>query len=217
MKKILALLCLSYLTVSLSCVGLSEGLKVLPDPEPDTVMVIGCVLIENIDRNLVFRYWDTPMKVVIVGKGEEGTVEHYTVNTDYGGYYCLSNVPKGVYIIKAVIFQESGEIPNIIVNDWDYYYSKFYLMKHPERGVEYTANWFPPGETGRIINQDILWFGLKLALDEDRSETFIGEVLTSIHTRDLQTERLMTDGHPYTRDEPLTHIKNKFPDSQWWE
>ncbi|MFC1502017.1 hypothetical protein ACFL6A_01230 [bacterium] len=216
MKKIVWFLAVIFLCSFFACATMSGGMKNLPEPEPDTLMIMGCLLLENIDQDFGFDYFDFPMKVVILGQNEEGVIDHYILSTDQYGYYCLPNVPKGSYILKAVIFQMPGERPNIIVNDYEYPDSKFYLTRHPERGVEYTSNWFGSPPTERIINQNITWFGLKRSNMEDRNLVSIGEVLLNFYSKDLENERIMTDGHPYRRLAPLTHFKNAFPESNWW-
>ncbi len=216
MNKIFFVSILLIIFIS-GCATMSGGLKELPEPEPGNVMIVGTILLENIDQPFVFTYFDLPMKVVLLGKSEKGDVTHYIVTTDKDGYFCLPNVPQASYLLKAVIFQEPGKIPNIIANDWEYMDSKYYLMRHPERGVEYKADWFSPAQKSRIINMNIKWFGLKTALMQDKSIAAIGEVLVNEFDKNLKNERLRTNGHPYTREEPLTYFKNKFPGSGWWK
>jgi len=206
-----------FVIIQLHCAGTKGGIESLPQPKPNMIMLIGDILLENIDQNFIFDYWDLPLKVVILGRTEDGNINHYVVTTDNKGYYCLPNVPKGSYLIKAIIFQEPGKIPNIIVNDWDNIDSKYYLMRHPERGVEYKASWFPHEQESRIINQHIRWFGLKKPLAQDMVMASIGEVFVNTYSKNLKTERLWTDGHLYTREEPLTYFKKKFPNSGWWK
>lgn len=217
MKKIIKVLILFFIVLQLGCATMTGGLKVLPEPEPDTAMVFGAVLLENIDLEFTFSYFDLPLKVVLLGQDEIGKINHYTVSVSRDGYYCLPNVPKASYLLKAVIFQEPGEIPNIITNNWEYYDSKYYLMRHPERGIEYKTDWFPPAPKTRIINNHIKWFGLKSAVMQDKSLNKLGEIMFNDYDKDLKGERLWTEGHPYTRDEPLKYFKNKFPDSGWWQ
>ena len=93
----------------------------------------------------------------------------------------------------------------------------YYLTRHPEQGVEYKSNWFATPPESRIINQNITWFGLKRSNMEDRNLVSIGEVLVNSYSKDLQNERIMTDGHLYRRLAPLNHFKNAFPESNWWK
>lgn len=217
MKKIVLLVAILSFCAILGCATMSGGIKSLPAPGEDTVMIMGCILLENVDQNFEFEYFDFPMKVVLLGQTERGVVNHYTISTDRDGYYCLPNVPRGVYILKAVIFQVPGEQSNIIVNDYEYPDSKFYLTRHPERGVEYKSNWFATPPADRIINQNITWFGLKRSNMEDRNLVSIGEVLLNYYSKDLSNERIMTDGHIYRRLAPMNHFKKTFPESDWWK
>ena len=57
-KKILTGAIFSVLCMFIvGCASSSRGLRVLPEPEPNTVMVIGDVLLENIDREWEFDQW----------------------------------------------------------------------------------------------------------------------------------------------------------------
>ena len=203
--------------VYFGCAGTKGGLKSLPDPEPNKMMVVGAVLIENINLSYPFDNWDLPIQVVLLGKDEKSTISHYTVNTSSGGYYCLPNVPFGSYLLKAVIFQESGALPEIIVNDWKESTSKFNLLKHPERGIEYSAEWFPQPPNAKIINKKIAWFGLRSRNLEDTSDLYKGEVIYNVVNEEMKATRMWRDGYPYTIQDPLTYFKSKFPLSGWWQ
>ena len=120
MKKNCLIFCLGLVLLLSSCASMTGGIKNLPEPEDENVVVMGAILMENVDMPFVFEYWELPLQVVLLGKTEEGEINHYTVSADKDGYYCLPNVPKGAYLLKAVIFQEPGTIPNIINNDWEY-------------------------------------------------------------------------------------------------
>lgn len=206
-----------FVIIFIGCASMSGSLKNLPEFESEKVMIIGAILVENIDLPFIFDYFDMPMKVVLLAKNKNEEMNHYTIETDKYGYFCLPNVPRASYLLKAVIFQEPGKTPNIIVNDWDFADSKYYLMRHPEKGVEYKADWFPPPQKTEIINKHIRWFGLKAALMQNRSTTSIGQVLVNDFNKSLKNERLRTNGHPYSREEPLIYFKTKFPESGWWD
>ncbi len=200
-----------------TCAGTKGGLKSLPDPEPNKTMVIGVVLIENINQSYPFDNWHSPAQVVLLGKDEEGAISHHTVYTSNEGYYCLPNVPKGSYLLKAIIFQESGTLPDIIVNEWRGSNSRFNLLKHPQRGIEYTAEWFPQRPNSKFINNKIAWFGLRTRNLEDTSELYKGEVIYNVVNEEMKATRMWRDGYPYTIQDPLTYFKNKFPLSGWWQ
>jgi hypothetical protein len=180
-------------------------------------MLMGDILVENMDRDLPFAEWNRTLKVVILGKESDGSIKHYTVETDRDGYYCLPNLPEGAYLLKAVIFQVPGERAQIIVNDFQSSATRYYLMRHPENGVSYTADWFPPASENRLINHNIIWFGLKRSRIADMSMTSIGEVLVTTHSETFKTKRLWRDGYQYSRQVPLQYFRNKFPDSGWWQ
>lgn len=217
MKKILVIVFLLALISLQRCAGTYGGMKVLPEREDDKVMVLGCILIENINQRFAFVNWDLPVKVVILGRSEGGAINHYETYSDEYGYYCFPNLPRGSYILKGFIFQEPGAKPEIIVNTWRSVDSKFYRMRHPERGFDYTSGWFPPNSQGKIIDQGINWFGLRAPAVADISEEYIGETLYSVYFESLKAKRIWEQGFPYTRVEPVEYFKKKFPDSGWWQ
>jgi hypothetical protein len=199
------------------CAGLSGGLKVLPEPEQDSILLFGCILLENMDRELPFSYWDLPLNVVILGKGEDGKITHHETRTDVDGYYCFPNLPRGSYLLKAVYYQEPGQPENVILNEWEHVNSKYYTMRHPEQGFEYTAQWFPKPSETRIVDQKITWFGLRRASISDMSESAIGDVMVINTMEKLENKRLWGDGYLYTRVQPQEFFTSKFPQSTWWQ
>jgi hypothetical protein len=208
----------SFLIIALiGCAGLSGGLRHLAEPEQDSVILLGCILLENMDRDLPFSYWDLPLDVVILGKGEDEQINNYETRTDADGYYCIPNLPRASYLLKAVYFQEPGQPVHIIVNAWESPNSKYYQMRHPEQGIEYTAQWFPKPTKTRIVDQKITWFGLRRAQISDMSESAIGDVMVVQIDEDLENRRLWGDGYLYNRVQPLDYFKNKFQQSSWWQ
>jgi len=216
MYKYYSILSLSFLAYLYGCAGSYKGLEHLNDPENNKKIIIGNILIENIDQEFAFENWDMGVDLVFLGKKGDSTWSHH-VTTDYHGYYCIPNVPDGYYILKAVQLPLTGGQPVILVNDWNYSDSKFYRMRHPERGFEYTANWFPKKNDGQIINFNILWFGLRTAQIADLDQTSIGEVLVIQSDESLDGFRFYDNGYRYTRPAPLTFFKDKFPNSSWWK
>ena len=218
MKKTAHMVFLFSFLVIIECAGPTGGLKFLEEPNDGNVVIVGNVIIENINQEFSFDNWDYSSQVVIMGKTADGTLNNYTATTDPQGYYCLPNVPPGRYALKAVLLPIPGGTPLKLVNDLDSRDSEFYRMRHPEREIEYTANWLPPMiKGGRIINLGITWFGLRTAEVSDLSVKSIGIVVTRKFDEDLRAKRLYNIGYPYTRNEPLTYFKKKFPDSGWWK
>lgn len=214
MKKIFILFII--LSIIQSCATMNGGIKHLPEPEPDKVMVIGCILLENIDLEYNFKFWSLPLEVAIIGRDEHGQILHFRKRTDDKGYYCFSNLPKASYILKAVIFQEPGKPADIIINGWDSKESKFYLMRHPEQGIEYKNEWFPEWQPQKIQNHHIIWFGLRHAILDNMSMKTKGDVMVKTIKKPLNSEYLWVGGHLYSREEPMTYFKQKFPNSRWW-
>jgi hypothetical protein len=211
-----SLLVMFFLLIT-GCASTFYGIKVLQEPESDKTMIIGNVIIENINQEFGFDNWGLSAQVVIVGKNKDGTIMHHKVYTDNKGYYCIPNLQQGQYVLKAIILPIIGGRHVKIVNDRNSSMSEFYRMRHPEREIEYTASWFPMAADKKIRNYHIIWMGLRRAHIEGISEKSIGEVLVAQSKEGLKEKRFYENGYPYTRLDPLTYFKNKFPDSGWWK
>jgi hypothetical protein len=217
MKKLILAISLIGTYLFFGCAGSSKTIKFLEEPQNDRCMIIGNVIIENINQEFAFENWGLSADLVFLGKDNLDSVRHYKVPTDNKGYYCLPNLPQGQYVLKAIILPVAGGIPVIIVNDWTSANSKFYRMRHPERSFEYTTDWFPPVAQGKVINYNIVWFGLRIAHISDLSQDAVGEILVVQSSKDLDGNRFYENGYPYTRLNPLTFYQNKFPESGWWK
>ncbi len=217
MKKIVRPVFLFSLLVIIGCAGSSRVLKFIEEPKEGNVVIIGNVIIENINQEFAFDNWEYGSEVVIVSKTPDGTINHYTVNADAEGYYCLPNVPAGPYAVKAVILPVIGAKPLKLVCDLTSPKLEFYRMRFSERPIEYTAEWLPTKEDGRIINLGIMWFGLRTAEVSDLSTKSIGRIATNKFSEDLKNKQFYDYGVSYNRENALTYFKKKFPDSGWWE
>jgi hypothetical protein len=205
------------IVILLGCAATSKSLTFLEEPQKDTCILIGNILIENINQEFAFENWGLQADLVFLRKDALDSIQPYKVTADRKGYYCLPNVPQGQYILKAVILPLAGEQPVILVNDWTSEISKYYRMRHPERSFEYEADWFPAMPQGKIINFNIIWFGLRTAHVSDLNQEAIGEILMVQSSKDLNGNRFYENGYPYSRLNPLTYFKNKFPESGWWK
>ena len=201
----------------IQCAGTTDMGRFFEEPNDDGIIIVGNVIIENIDQEFSFQNWDLGAQVVILGKTDDGTTTHYTVTTDKEGYYFLTNVPAGQYVIKAVILPMFGGQPIKLVNDRNSQDSRFYRMRHPTEPIEFTAKWFPERENGHILNLGIMWLGLRAAQLSDISSKTIGEVLMAKFSNGIKGEKLYNYGYIYTRENPLLYFKNKHPNSSWWE
>jgi hypothetical protein len=199
------------------CAGSYKSLEHLDDPGDNTRMIIGNILIENINQEFAFENWDMGVELVFLGKNDQDSTWIYNVTTDYHGYYCIPNISDGRYILKAVKLPLTSGQPVILVNEWNSADSKFYRMRHPERGFDFKSNWYPQKKEGRIFNFNILWFGLRTAQITDLDQKSVGEVLVIQSSKSLDGHRFYDNGYRYTRPDPLTYFKDKFPQSAWWK
>ncbi len=215
-KHTISLILFVYVLMNISCAGVMMELEAPDEPTDDGILIIGNVIVENINQGLGFKNWDYPANVVIIGRSDDGVMNHYTVTTDSKGYFAHANAPPGKYAIKAVILPVFESHPVKLVNPLESSFSEFYRMRHPVREIEYTADWLPGQQEGRIINFGITWMALQAALVGDISEN-IGKVIVGKSTEALKNRKFWIAGYVYTREKPLDYLKQKFPDSAWWK
>jgi hypothetical protein len=189
---------LAGLAFSQACSSSASRMDTFAEPEPDRIMVCGAILLEDIDMGFPFSYWDWPVEVTLIGRDQYGNVNHYATRTDREGYYSFPNLPRGSYVLKAVTFQKPGDLPNSIVNDWNSANDTYYLMKYPEEGFPFIAKWFPPEESGSIVNHHITWFGLLEERIAGMSSVARGKVSVRQLQEGFKGQRLWEEGHIYT-------------------
>ena len=199
------------------CSTTSPGISTLPEPESNNVMVCGDILVENINFDAGFTYWDFPLDVVIIGKDMNGDIDEYKTTTDRKGYFCFPNLPRGSYLLKAVILKKPGMTREVIINDWKESNSRFYIKKHPEEDIFYWASWFPPKSDKKIINNGIIWFGMQSARIYGMEKNKVGKLSVEKMNAGFKGKRFWSDGHIYTRQDPVKYFKQKFPESKWWD
>ncbi len=205
--------------VIFGCAGTSGGPKALEERVDGNVMVIGNVVVENINQGFEFDNWERGAEVVIIGKSDDGTIKTYTIKTDSKGYFILTNVPPAQYALKSITLMVFGGQPIKLVNDYNEARSEFYRMRFPLEEVENSADFLPATGGGKVIDLGILWLGLRKALIADMSSKTIGEIRMSRARdgADLEGKRFWEMGYVYDREDPVTYFKNKYPESSWWK
>lgn len=219
MKKILLTIAIiiPILVFYSGCSSVSPGISSLPVPDSNTVIVCGDILVENINFDVGFTYWDFPLDVVIIGKDINGDINDYKTTTNREGYFCFPNLPRGSYLLKAVILKKPGMTREVIINDWKKSNSQFYIKKHPEEDIFFWANWFPPKSDQRIIDKGIVWLGMQSARIYGMNKNKVGKLSVQKTDTGFKGKRFWSDGHIYTRQNPLEYFKTKFPESKWWQ
>ncbi len=208
---------LLVLTALVWCAGSGQLFKFLEEPSANGIMVVGNVIVENVNQEFGFHNWDLGMEVVLIGKDDRGEMKHYVLNTNDQGYFCLPNAPSGQYALKAVVLPMPGGKPIKLVNDLEERNSAFYRMRHSELPIEYTAPWLPQKQKGRIVNLNILWLGLRADQIQDLSSKSVGEIFMAKVQESIQSKRFYDKGYPFTREDPVAYFKTRFPDSGWWK
>lgn len=217
LSMFLCILIISTIALGIGCSSSSRLVKEWQEPLEQKVLIIGNILVENINQGYGFENWGMPIQIVLLGKDEAGIVHKFETSTDEKGYFFIANVPHGQYLIKEIVLPVSGGWPVKIVNDWDSPNSRFYQVRHPEQPTDYVASWFPPKSNLRVIDFNIMWFGLRTAQISDISEKSVGEILFTQKKESLKSYRFYPDGTPYSRAEPHAFFQGKFPESEWWK
>jgi hypothetical protein len=201
------------------CAGTTGGPKVLEERVGNNVLVIGNVVVENINQGFEFDNWERGAELVIIGRSDDGAIITYTTKTDSKGYFLLANVPPVQYAVKSITLAVFGGQPIKLVNDYEQAQSKFYRMRFPLEEVENSAEFIPATDRGKVIDLGILWLGLRKALIADMSSKTIGEImmLNTTDGADLEGKRFWEMGYVYDREDPSTYFKEKYPESGWWK
>jgi len=102
--------------------GTSATQLKMQEPEEGKCIVVGAILVENNGVDDFYRSIKSKITVIVVGKnvidGEE-FIEGYRLKTDDDGYFYLSNVPRGSYVIKGIELNLGYGGLTFITSRWD--------------------------------------------------------------------------------------------------
>jgi len=172
----------------------------LTQPEEGKMLLIGCVIVESLER-----FWKSyPLEVCIMADVEEKgkTVRKaYTVFADEQGYFALENMPPGRYTLKGVIVQRGA--PYLIWNEMRLPNGRWSTRSVPTPFPPLTGNIWPWSPVSNTYN-----FGYNIFV-----HTFFGEIkyynLNFIDRESFETPRTYT--RPYIEE----YFVKKYPDSGW--
>ena len=153
----------------LSC---AAGVKGLVEPENEnSVLIIGSAFLENNYYNEQFELYKDAIEVAVMGQIEENDETKVTglwAETDENGYFCISNVPPGRYIIKGIrVILSTGELLTI-TNPRDLESSNFILQMPDRDMIIFDGSYFGEENFGQVVNLGINQFTIDKATGRSR-------------------------------------------------
>ena len=195
----------------------TEG-KPLEEPiDNDAILIIGCLFAENMGIDEQYESMEENVEVVLVGKSivnDKEVVNGYHIRTDENGYFFLSNVPKGSYVIKGARLFVANSFEINVISDWRTNEISFYVPYLQEELIRHDVKYFPAPPKGRVYDFGITFFGINKGKDESGPQGVANSVLYQ-HYRSIENQKL-TIGKKYTKPSPLEYFKKKFPNSKWF-
>ncbi len=216
MKKIFFIILFS---IFLSCSSMSPFSMELTAPiDNESVVILGGVIVENMGIDDLYETYDSDIEVVLVSKGIVDGVEEskgFHVMTDENGYFFLENVPKFGYVIKGARIYVANSFSVNVISQWRTAEISYMVPYLQEELIRHDVTFVPSPPQGRIYNFGISYFGLS----RGSSESGPGGVANSVLYQNFTSlnEQKLSIGTKYTKPDPITYFKEKFPDSGWFK
>jgi hypothetical protein len=188
--------------------GCSKSFKGFTEPvDANSMLVVGRVIVEDKGFTEKPAVYKEDLRVAIYGLCEDGSEQGIWARTDSNGYFVLSNVPKGEYVIKAVqLTVGSGQFLSIASRLG--FADEPYLIVNREFFI-FEGGYFPFEPVGRIQSLKHHIFTL------DQSNQNILQVrnmaLYKLNNYELHTGEKLTAG-PVEQ-----YFIEKYPNSAWNE
>jgi hypothetical protein len=202
--KFLSLLLLLFPALFLACASGSK--VVLENPREGKSLLIGAILLENNGLEDVFEAKTARIMVIIVGKWEENGKEMtkgYRVKTDENGYYMIQNVPPGSYIIKGIEADIGYETRLMLTSRWE---GNSLIYYPTDTMIDHTVRVWPPKITDRVINMNIVYFGIDAAM-RTFNDTY----------PELKNTTLLLKDQKHTMKNPGDYFREKHPGWGWFQ
>lgn len=171
----------------------------------DNMLVIGSVIVEDngyTDKRTVYK---KDIRVAIMGKSANGTEAGYWAKTDENGYFVLADVPRGVYVLKAIQlsvgYGDFVTIDNRLNSPNDTY------LISQKANILFNASYFPELSASRIQNLKHTVFTLDVTNRRVMSVRFDN----AISLKDYKFH----NGETLTTDRVETYFIEKYPESAW--
>jgi hypothetical protein len=192
-------------------------MKITDPLDNEKIIIVGCLIAENMGIDETFESIEEGTEVVIVGKSEGSNIEDakgYHVKTDENGYYFLENVPKGNYVIKGARVFIANSFSINIISEWRTLETSYFVPYLQEELIRHDVKYFPASPKGRIYNWGITYFGLSKGSEDPGPAGASNHVLYQ-HYLSLNNQKINI-GKEYNKPDPVTYFKQKFPKSKWF-
>lgn len=205
MEKRKVFLFASITVYFLGCAASYQGFR---EPTSDqSMVVVGQVLVQDdgyTDRSQVYK---ENIRVGIYGKAENGDDIGEWLTTDENGYYVLTDVPKGEYVLKAIQLTVGNGQLLTIENRWSYADDSYFISNR--EFIIFNASYFPFEPVGRVQSLKHTIFTLDLP---NRNVTTVKfAMLNTLDGINLYGGEILNEG-PVER-----YFIEKYPDSKWRE
>jgi len=162
--------------------------------------LVGAVLVENDGLDDVFESKTANITVVLVGKWTlDGKTESkgYRIRTDKNGYFRLSAVPAGAYVLKGIELDIGFANRMLITSVWEGE-SQIYIAG--ERMIDFNVRVWPPERPDPINDMGIHYFRIDRtgSIDHNRFQS-------------LKDARLGLKDKTYTMLNPKTYFEDQKP------
>jgi hypothetical protein len=197
---------LIFTIIMLLISGCTHSFKGFTEPTSEnTMLVVGRVIVEDKGYTEKPEVYKENLRIAIYGLCEDGSEQGIWARTDENGYFALSNVPKGEYVIKAVqLTVGAGKL--LTIESRLGFADEPYLITNREFFV-FEGGYFPFEPVGRIQSCKHHIFTL------DQSNQNILQVrnmtLFRLDNYKLHTGEILNAG-PVER-----YFINKYPNSAW--
>ncbi|MFC1563174.1 hypothetical protein ACFL4Z_03905 [candidate division KSB1 bacterium] len=216
MKKVLLIILFSILLSCSSTAPLS--MEITNPKDNESIVIVGCLIAENMGIEELFESIEYGTEVVLVGKciinGIEET-EGYSVRTDENGYFFLENVPKGGYVIKGARIFVANSFSVNVISHWRTLEIAYYVPYLQEQLIRHDVTFVPQPPEGKVYNFGITYFGLHPGSPEPGAAGVANTVLYQNFSY-LENQELNI-GKKYTKSDPITYFKKRFPNSTWFQ
>jgi len=218
---IITIACIALLACISSCGGggTTSAVMTLTDPiDDETVLIIGCILVENVGvRGASFDWWSEGIEVLVLGKiprvGED-VIQAFRAKTDKNGYFMIPNAPKGQYLLKGFVMYGVSNQPITVYAKWNNTKPEFFLPRRQELPIPEEAEFFPRAPSGRVYDLAINYFGIRHLERSRTTNIILGEAFYT-QVVELKNRRLNLQ-ISHTRQNPREYFKELFPTSSWF-
>ena len=178
----------------------------MQEPELGKSLLVGAVLVENDGIDDLYQSKTSNINVIVVGRNvEDGKAveKGYRLKTDKNGYFFLSNVPAGTYILKGIEVDVGYTNRMLISSRWEgqrqIYIQGGYM-------IDYNVRYWPEPDMGRVIDMGIHYFKL------DNAGRIYHDTFPFLHNTILGLKDVV-----HTMSSPSKYYRDKHPDSLWFQ